>query len=116
MKAKHKQLLLIFAIGIVLYVVFQQDGEKQPDEASLQQVLSSVEGVGEVRIYYEQGEKETGLFSSFSSEPQASTGILIVCEGASSQATTRMIVETVSAVLDIAPHQIKVLPLHKEER
>lgn len=116
MKAKHKQFLLILVLGVVLFFILQQNNSTTTDESSLQQVLSTVEGVGEVRIYYEQASKDNGLFSSFSSDTNQEAGILIVCEGATSEATKRMIVETVSAVLNIAPHKIKVLPLHKEER
>ena len=113
MKTSHKILLIVLAVGFVLFT-WQSESKDQPERSTLQEVLSAVDGVGEVYIYMEQQENNTSFFPSFNET--GGKGVLIVCEGANSEATKRMIVDAVSAVLEIPPHQIKVLPLVKEEQ
>ena len=102
------------AVGVLLAIaVLFIVGGKQPNEpATLQAVLSTVEGVGDVFIYYEQNDQTSFLMS----QPAASKGVLVVCEGCQSQQLQLVIVETLSAVLQVPPHQIKVLPLMEGER
>lgn len=109
MKPQLKLWLVLFAVtGVVIWQLPKEEEEVQ----SLQHVLSSVQGVGKVELYYET-QKTNALFVT---NDTASTGMLIVCEGCQSERVERMIVETVSAVMDIPPHQIKVLPLEEKER
>lgn len=111
MKPQLKILLIIIAVAIVL--IYQLQGESV-EEQTLQNVLSTIEGVGKVQLYYEVKEQQS-LFMT-TQQQQVSSGMLIVCEGCHSEAIKLMIVDTVSSVMNIPPHQIKVLPLVEEEQ
>ncbi|MER1999791.1 MAG: hypothetical protein ABS882_08450, partial [Lysinibacillus sp.] len=100
---KPNMILLAIAC-IALWLIFA--GNKEPANTMEQQlaaVLGQVEHVGQVDVFiYRQ--KEEGLL--FEVAQQGEVGVLIVAEGASSKQTKRLITETVSAVLNIPPHQI----------
>ena len=107
---KPNMILLAIAC-IALWLIFAGDNEPANTmEQQLAAVLGQVEHVGQVDVFiYRQ--KEEGLLFEVA---QGEVGVLIVAEGASSEQTKRLITETVSAVLNIPPHQIKVLPLKEE--
>lgn len=116
MKQTQKKWLIIIAIGLVALTLFRPtDNNQQNTEKTLQEVLRTIEGVGDVEIYYEESVEQNKLFSTLS-EDNNGKGILIVCEGATSEKTKRMLVDSISAVLNIPPHQIKVLPMQREEQ
>lgn len=103
--------MILLAIAcIALWLVFARDEPANSMEQQLATVLGQVEHVGQVDVFIYRKEEEGLLFEV----AQGEVGILIVAEGASSEQTKRLLIETVSAVLDIPPHQIKVLPLKEE--
>lgn len=107
---KPNMILLAIAC-IALWLMFA--GNNKPANTMEQQlaaVLGQVEHIGQVDVFIYRQKEEGLLFETAEGE----VGILIVAEGASSEQTKRLLTETVSAVLDIPPHKIKVLPLKEE--
>ena len=104
--------MILLAIVVVgLWWMLAQDEPSDSMEQQLATVLQQVENVGQVDVFMYRKEEGGLLFETAKGE----VGVLIVAEGATSEHTKRLLIDTVSAVLDIPPHQIKVLPLVKEE-
>ena len=106
--------MILLAIVVVgLWWMLAQDEPSDSMEQQLATVLQQVENVGQVDVFMYRKEEGGLLFETTTTKGEV--GVLIVAEGATSEHTKRLLIETVSAVLDIPPHQIKVLPLVKEE-
>lgn len=109
-------LLLIFVAVIVLSILLQQPKELIQPTNSLETVLQSIDGIGQVRIYmHEQGAEQN--FNFFQSEPErvSTNGILIVCEGANDLRVRKQLYEAIESVMDIPSHRIVILPMKEEE-
>ncbi|MGM9968150.1 hypothetical protein [Rummeliibacillus sp. TYF005] len=94
----------------------------------LTSILSSIEGVGKVMVYfyYDQpsGEAKNDDTSSLSQyfswqqnaeSKQKVTGVLVVAEGADSITVKKDLVTVLSSVLEIPSHRIVVRPMEKKE-
>ena len=79
-------------------------------EKKLEELLSQVEGVGEVRVILMTGmEKDSSSF--YSSENERVTGILVAAQGADNSVVSRNIVEAVMALFQVEAHKIKVMKM-----
>ena len=79
-------------------------------EEKLEDLLSKVEGVGEVRVVLMTGE-DTDSQTFYSSGKETVTGVLIAAQGADNSVVSRNIVEAVMALFQVEAHKIKVMKM-----
>ncbi|ATP40960.1 hypothetical protein CSE16_13360 [Solibacillus sp. R5-41] len=120
-KQANRPLLLIGSV-VVIIVVFiftfnstNKGQERLTDEQQLAQILSGIQSVGQVQVYfhYEQ-ETESGNFLTLSKE-QKMTGVIIVAEGAHQSTVKNLLKTTVSTALQIPSHRIQIVPMQMKE-
>ena len=113
----------------LLYKGTQTDEKKQgemPDtEEKLEDILSKIEGVGNVKVMitYKQNQTsqntlgESFLYRTDESDYECSVsdveGVLVVCEGGNRAETIELISETIQALFPVDVHKIKVTRLRK---
>ncbi|MGI6071019.1 MAG: hypothetical protein ACOYBE_11455 [Blautia sp.] len=85
-------------------------GEKQQMERDLENLLSKVEGVGEVRVLLTIKEDSGSLYGSSQSTPSV-TGVLIAASGADNLSVVENIQEAVQALFQVEAHKIKVMKM-----
>ena len=79
-------------------------------EEKLEDLLSKVEGVGEVRVVLMTGENSDSQ-SFYSSGKETVTGVLIAAQGADNSVVSRNIVEAVMALFQVDAHKIRVMKM-----
>ena len=79
-------------------------------EEKLEDLLSKVEGVGEVRVVLMTGENPDSQ-SFYSSGKENVTGVLIAAQGADNSVVSRNIVEAVMALFQVDAHKIRVMKM-----
>ena len=79
-------------------------------EEKLEDLLSKVEGVGEVRVVLMTGENPDSQ-SFYSSGKETVTGVLIAAQGADNSVVSRNIVEAVMALFQVDAHKIRVMKM-----
>ena len=79
-------------------------------EKKLEELLSPVEGVGEVKVILMMGEDEN-CQGFYSSGKQKVTGVLIAAQGADNSVVSRNIVEAVMALFEVEAHRIRVITM-----
>ena len=86
-----------------------QGAEKTRLESRLEELLSSVEGVGKVEVIMTA---DDGKEDSFSMNSQvAVTGVLISAEGAGSAVTVQNIQQAIMALFQIDAHKIRIMKM-----
>lgn len=120
-KQANRPLLLIGSV-VVIVVIFMftfnstnKGQQRLTDEQQLAQILSEIDAVGQVQVYfhYEQ-ETESGNFLSLS-KGQKMTGVIIVAEGAHHSTVKNLLKTTVSTALQIPAHRIQIVPMQMKE-
>lgn len=87
-----------------------QGAEKTRLESRLEELLSSVEGVGKVEVIIMTA--DDGKEDSFSMNSQAAvTGVLISAEGAGSAVTVQNIQQAIMALFQIDAHKIRIMKM-----
>lgn len=87
-----------------------QNTEKTRLESRLEELLSSVDGVGKVDVIIMTGDE--GNDSSFSMTSQTSvTGVLVSAEGAGSAVTVQNIQQAIMALFQIEANKIRVMKM-----
>ncbi len=79
-------------------------------EEKLEDLLSKVEGVGDVRVVLMTGE-DTDSQTFYSSGKENVTGVLIAAQGADNSVVSRNIVEAVMALFQVDAHKIRVMKM-----
>ena len=91
---------------------------EQELELRVRELLSGVEGVGEldVMIFFKE-EKEMGFYGNDGTEDHGSqvSGIIISADGGGSSVVKTEISQAMEALFDLPPHKIKVLKRVKKE-
>ena len=87
-----------------------QDASRTVLEEKLENLLSQVEGVGEVRVILMTGEEKDSS-SFYSSGKESVTGVLIAAQGADNSVVSRNIVEAVMALFQVEAHKIAVMKM-----
>lgn len=102
--------VLCLALGILL-VFLGAGGEEESasvsvdTEESISAICSAMEGVGECRVIVSYGREG----ASWGNEGrEVITGIVVVCEGGSSDAVKRRVTEALSSLYGIGTNRIKV--------
>ena len=88
---------------------------KKSLEAELEELCSSVRGVGKCRVMvtFERGEENTYKGSSLiETKPPRVLGVSIVCKGADSDSVRAELFEMVGALFDIGSNRISILKLN----
>lgn len=88
---------------------------KKTLEAELEELCSSVRGVGKCRVMvtFERGEENTYKGSSLiETKPPRVLGVSIVCKGADSDSVRAELFEMVGALFDIGSNRISILKLN----
>ncbi|MGE7023804.1 hypothetical protein [Solibacillus cecembensis] len=120
-KQANRPLLLIGSV-VVIVVIFMftlnstnKGQQRLTDEQQLAQILSEMDAVGQVQVYfhYEQ-ETESGNFLTLS-KGQKMTGVIIVAEGAHQSTVKSLLKTTVSTTLQIPAHRIQIVPMQIKE-
>lgn len=127
-KRKLRTALLLLALGIMLIafsVASSSDSKdtgsvtlekyKESLEKELEELCSSVKGVGKCRVMitFERGEENTYKGSALiESKPPRVMGVSVVCRGAESDSVRREITDMLSALFDIGSNRISVLKLN----
>lgn len=96
--------------------VLQKSGSESDDtakselEARLESLLSSTEGVGEVRVMLMTGinEDTRGFYGS---DERVVTGVLVAAQGADNPVTVQNIQQAVMALFQIEAHKIKIMKM-----
>ena len=114
-------ILLAFCTFIFLFLNQSDRQEESTDtNNTLESILRTVDGVGDVKVYlHYDNNKGTGSFLDAYFEPSTSvqtvTGVLVVAEGAKDDRTKRLLIETISDVLQVSSHRIVVVPMNPKE-
>lgn len=127
LKEKGNKYAVYILLGALVLVLLIPTGAKDSlavDEAEssvditleqqLENVLSAMEGVGEVEVMITTEDSENTLFGSTESG-QRVTGVVVVAEGASSAAVNARISEAVKALFSIDAHKISIVKMKSEE-
>lgn len=86
------------------------DVQRTVMEEKLEELLSRVEGVGEVRVVLmTEAYRDSETF--YSSGKEQVTGVLIAAQGADNSVVSRNIVEAVMALFQVEAHKIKVMKM-----
>lgn len=85
-----------------------QNTEKTRLESRLEELLSSVEGVGKVEVIIMTGDEENEDGFSMSSQTEV-TGVLVSAEGAGSAVTVQNIQQAIMALFQIEANKIRVM-------
>lgn len=124
-----KQKLIFIPIALIVFiayisVTFNDPKGEQYDtstaEGKLEQTLSQIQGVGQVKVYFHYDENTTKTsrdslldFSSTSKKPSVS-GLLVVSEGASDPSIQQKLLETISRVMQMPTHRIMIVPMESK--
>ena len=132
-KKWSKQKLIFIPIAILLFIAYisvsisSSDEEKNTstsEESRLEQALSQVQGVGQVKVYFHYDVQEpnnssssdnflNGYFTS-SENQQYVSGLLIVAEGASDPGIQKQLLQTISRVMQMPTHRIMIVPMENK--
>lgn len=128
---KKTHTLLIGAIIVAMIMYFNhtlgaiggENGKKKESQevAKLEEVLTKIEGIGEVVIYfhYENGETKDTLSNYFSVSSSTKTnenplkGLLVVAEGVDNPTKKYELSNILSAVLQLPEHRIIIVEMKK---
>lgn len=115
-----RPLFIAFVLIVVLsiYMVMNFSGQSaQTDipEQQLAKILSEMEAVGQVFVYFHYEQQKDKSFLAVSQQ-QNIAGVIIVAQGAQDVHVQQLLKQTVGNVLQIPTHRIQVVAMqHKEE-
>ncbi|MBR3811788.1 MAG: hypothetical protein IKJ16_05610 [Agathobacter sp.] len=125
LKEKGNKYVVFVLIGLLILVLCIPTGtkeeasyEKEESTTSLQnqleQVLSSMEGVGKVKVMITTQEDTNSSFGIEDSTGEVS-GVLVVAEGAGSPSVKERIKEAIKALFSIDVHKISIVKMRPQE-
>lgn len=122
--------LLFIPIAIIAFIAYisvtSNDPKLEPSagtpEVKLEQVLSEMEGVGKVKVYfhYEQSGSSnderllSDYFRSNGQESETVSGMLVVSEGASNPTIKLELQKTISGIMQMPAHRIMIVPMENK--
>ncbi|NLY79278.1 MAG: hypothetical protein GX072_05105 [Lysinibacillus sp.] len=121
----HYLMIPIAVLAFIAYISVTNDEAKSERydtnsaEGRLEQALSEIEGVGQVKVYFhfdENPSKDVTLSNYFRSSSEGTTvsGLLIVSEGAKDPKVKMQLHETISSVMQIPAHRIMIVPMESK--
>ena len=87
---------------------------RDPQEKALEEILSLVEGAGQVRVMIAK-EESVSAFSSSDTAKETISGVIVAAEGADSVAVRIKLAQAVMTALNTDPDQVEILPMQKDE-
>lgn len=127
LKEKGSKYIVFILLGLLILVMcIPAKGEESLDlqgqsvsseedlEAQLERVLSSMEGVGEVKVMVTT---EGGTESIYTKQTNSNKvcGVVVVAEGAGSPSVNAQIKESVKALFSIDVHKISIVKMRSQE-
>lgn len=115
-----RPLFIAFVLIVVLsiYMVMNlssQSAQTDIPEQQLAKILSEMEAVGQVFVYFHYEQQKDKSFLAVSQQ-QNIAGVIIVAQGAQDVHVQQLLKQTVGNVLQIPTHRIQVVAMqHKEE-
>lgn len=114
-QANRPILLIVIAVVFIIFLfMFLSQSEKgesnSSNEEQLAKLLSEIQSVGQVQVYFHYDQQSEKQFLSVSQQQKLS-GVIIVAQGANSTDVKTMLKETVGHVLQIPSHRIQVVPM-----
>jgi len=115
-----RPLFIAFVLIVVLsiYMVMNlssQSAQTDIPEQQLAKILSEMEAVGQVFVYFHYEQQKEKSFLAVSQQ-QNIAGVIIVAQGAQDVHVQQLLKQTVGNVLQIPTHRIQVVAMqHKEE-
>ena len=118
-QANRPVTLIFIAVLVIigLFMFLTQSGEGESDrsnEAQLAKLLSEIQNVGQVFVYFHYDQQAEQQFLSVTQQQKLS-GVIIVAQGAQNADVKIMLKETVGHVLQIPSHRIQVVPMQTKE-
>lgn len=108
-------MLLIVGIGLLFNFSFiKQDNTNATTEQQLAQILSEMETVGQVVVYFHYEQQKQQQFLAVTQQHQVS-GVIIVAQGAHDTNVQLLLKQTVGNVLQIPTHRIQVVAMQNKE-
>lgn len=108
-------MLLIVSIGFLLNFTFTKpDNTNATTEQQLAQILSEMETVGQVVVYFHYEQQKQQQFLAVTQQQQIS-GVIIVAQGAHDANVQLLLKQTVGNVLQIPTHRIQVVAMQTKE-
>ena len=126
LKEKGSKYILIVLLGLLILVMCIPTGTNSSEiktesqstdmdlEHRLEQVLSAMDGVGEVEVMITVEGSTENMFSTKSDGVKAS-GVLVVAEGAGKASVDAQILEAVKALFSIDVHKISIVKMKSQE-
>ena len=115
----NRSFYLVGGVVIILLLFYMLSPEENvnngSEELKLAAVLSEMDGVGQVQVYFHYDQEETtGQFLAVSQKQQME-GVIIVAQGAHDLKVKRLLQQTVGDVLQIPRHRIQIVPMQTKE-
>ena len=127
LKEKGSKYLVFVLLGLLILVMCIPTGTKtsvvEQEEVSgtqgelqiqLEQVLSAMEGVGEVKVMITMEGDKDSVFGT-SSTGQRVCGVVVVAEGAGNATVNARISDAVKALFSIDVHKISIVKMRPQE-
>ena len=108
---------LFFIVGILIFLGMnfsQQTDRADTSEQQLAKILSEMEGVGQVFVYFHYEQQKQQQFLAVTQQ-QTITGVMVVAQGANDVKVQLLVKKTVSNVLQIPMHRIQVVAMQPKE-
>ena len=108
---------LFFIVGILIFLGMnfsQQTDRADTSEQQLAKILSEMEGVGQVFVYFHYEQQKQQQFLAVTQQ-QSITGVMVVAQGANDVKVQLLLKKTVGNVLQIPMHRIQVVAMQPKE-
>lgn len=117
--------MIIVPFIIIVFILYASqsltgDSEEidESKESKLEQALMKIKGVGQVKIYfhYDDNSSANVLSDYFRGVEEKSniSGLLVVCEGASSPTVQKELLNIISRVTEVPAHRIMIVPMESK--
>ena len=107
--------LLLITVGLI-YVMNAtgQSDDNYTSEQQLANILSEMEGVGQVFVYFHYEQQKQQQFLAVTQQPTI-TGVIVVAQGAQDVNVQLLLKRAVGNVLQIPMHRIQVVAMQQRE-
>lgn len=126
-KEKGSKYLVFLLLGLLILVmciptgtkptVLEQEkvsGTQGELQMQLEQILTAMEGVGEVKVMITMEEETESVFGTTNAGQKVS-GVVVVAEGAGSASVNARISDAVKALFSIDVHKISIVKMRAQE-
>ncbi|MBD8026100.1 hypothetical protein H9636_05455 [Ureibacillus sp. Re31] len=131
-KKWSKQKLIFIPIAVLVFIAYisvtlndpkEEQYNSSEEESKLEQTLSQIKGVGQVKVYFHydvpspndsNSDSLLNGYLSSSENQQHVSGLLVVSEGASNPAIQKQLLETISRVMQMPTHRIMIVPMESK--